>query len=865
MTFLAPAFLWLLVLVPAVFFLPRKTSLRAGILRAVILALTALGAARPATDVDDERTHYVIVADLSSSAKPDASADAKARVKNAFAALPKSSVRHLVILDGGITVKTLARDAEPDFSIVAAAGGGSDLSAALAAADRLIPDDAKGSVLLLTDGHSTDGGLGSVVQRFSARGVPIHVAALARKGPDTYPTAIRTEEPLRVGRSGRVFIDVVATDAMTPVTVSLRSADGAIEKSTDIIVSEIGTAEFVIEPRAAGFMQFTVVAKASKDMPIEIANGQIVGPVNLTGEDIDATNNSLTRTLPVEDPIQVLYMGGRTQGAMDEISQLAGPGFNFKPVTPAGDGAALQGVNPADFDLVMIDDVPAARMTADEQESLKRAVTDEGTGLILTGGEGSFGPGGYLDAPISSIVPVDYVQKEEKRDPSTTLVIIIDTSGSMGGTRIQLAKETARLAMRRLLPHDKCGIVEFHGAKRWAAPIQPASNTIDLQRALNRLNAGGGTIIYPAFEESFYALQNVQTRYKHVLILTDGGVENGPFEALTRQMSEKGITVSTVLTGPEAHSEFLVNIANWGKGRFYTAPSRSSLPEIILKQPTSARLPAYQAGQFTVRRRGAPAWTGTLDLEKAPSIGGYVETRAKAGAEVVLETQKGHPLLASWRHGAGRVSTFTSELAGAGTDAWKEWGGFGPLLDRMLRKSARTARLPFEFRTERSGLLTTVYAKGRVPDAITPEGEVVDERGNSVRLAFERRAADLWSADHLAAPGAELKIRARALGAQGQPLSALSREVRLVAAPVTSAEMQVDPAATTELSAIADATGGDVFDLANDPPAAPAASGTALRRIMRPLAPWFYFAALLLWIAEIAWRRRPGAPQVVES
>ena len=153
-------------------------------------------------------------------------------------------------------------------------------------------------------------------------------------------------------------------------------------------------------------------------------------------------------------------------------------------------------------------------------------------GLVMSGGRAAFGAGGWHDRPIEDMLPIEFVQKEEKRDPSTSLVIVIDTSGSMSGVRVQLAKEVARLAMQRLLPHDKVGIVEFYGAKRWAAPLQPASNAIELQRALNRMDAGGGTVILPALEEAFYGLQNVDTRYKHVIVLTDGGVESGDFESL---------------------------------------------------------------------------------------------------------------------------------------------------------------------------------------------------------------------------------------------------------------------------------------------------------------------------------------------
>ena len=41
--------------------------------------------------------------------------------------------------------------------------------------------------------------------------------------------------------------------------------------------------------------------------------------------------------------------------------------------------------------------------------------------------------------------------------------MILDTSGSMAGSRIELAKHIARIAVRRMQPHDRIGIVEFYG------------------------------------------------------------------------------------------------------------------------------------------------------------------------------------------------------------------------------------------------------------------------------------------------------------------------------------------------------------------------------------------------------------------
>ena len=145
-----------------------------------------------------------------------------------------------------------------------------------------------------------------------------------------------------------------------------------------------------------------------------------------------------------------------------------------------------------------------------------------------------------------------------------------------------------------------------------------------------------------------------------MLVLTDGGVETGAFEPLMRRMADEGINVSTVLIGPDAHSEFLVSLANWGKGRFYSVPNRFNLPEILLKQPASAKLPAYRPGVHTLNGRGGPGWWGEVDPGSVPALSGYVETTPRPGAEKLLETVEGaHPVLASWQYGLGRATAFT--------------------------------------------------------------------------------------------------------------------------------------------------------------------------------------------------------------
>ena len=410
-------------------------------------------------------------------------------------------------------------------------------------------------------------------------------------------------------------------------------------------------------------------------------------------------------------------------------------------------------------DLVFLEDRAAASLPDGFAAAVARAVSEEGLGLFAAGAHQAFGAGGWQDTALADVLPVEALQKEEKRDPSVALAIVIDTSGSMGGNRVQLAKETARLAMRRLLPHDKVGIVEFYGAKRWAAPIQPASNNIELERALNRLAAGGGTVILPAIEEAFYGLLNVDARYKHVLVLTDGGVESGAFEPLLRRMASRGITTSTVLIGGDAHSEFLVTLANWGKGRFYSVPNRFNLPEVLFKQPTSAKLSGVRPGEAPVRARGGPGWWGDMDPEAVPAVASLVETELRPGAERVLETIEGErPVLSSWRYGLGRVTAMPTEPLGPGTRPFGDWPDYGRFLARTLERTARDL-VPFTFEVERTTELVRITALRRTHAPLRPQARLVSAAGEVVEpLRFEQRAPGCFEAELLADPGENLRF-----------------------------------------------------------------------------------------------------------
>lgn len=808
--------LWLLLLPLAA--LPwmlrsARFDARHALLRSLCVALIVLGLARPKLELEDRGEVAVFVVDDSESVDSAERKRAQAAARAAIEALPSHVERSVVVLGSGEAF----RDERTKRL------QGSSLSAALESAAMEIPHGRRGSITILSDGASTDRHFDDACSDLQERGIPVHVVKIPPARMAARPASITCGQDLRAGHSAAIRVELVGFGEN--VRVLLEGPSGELASADGIRCDGNTVVSLEIEPPAPGFLKLKARASSATET-VEAAFG-------------------------VHSPFEVLYLGGRSSGGAARVAAALGAGFHLQE-RAATDGPESLPIQ--QFDLVMIDDAPAAALPDELESALVAAVRDRGVGLFASGGEAAFGPGGWAESPIAAALPVECIQKEEKRDPSTTLVVIIDTSGSMGGERIQLAKEVARLSMGRLLPHDKVGIVEFYGAKRWAAPIQPASNTIDLQRAINRMDAGGGTVILPAIEESFYGLQNVQTRYKHVLILTDGGVENGAFEPLLRRMAEEGIAVSTVLVGAEAHSEFLVNLANWGKGRFYSVPDRFNLPEILLKQPSSSRLPAYKPGKFNITARGGRGWWGAIDRTKLSEVAGYVETTPVPGAEVLLEIGTTRdPLLATRMFGAGRSTALMTEPAGPGTEPWRSTPEYSQMLSRVLARTAGEGRAPFALEVERRRGDVLLRAVRRGAGMERPLAKLLGiGSAPPSELPMEEIAPGIFEGRVFVGDSTDALFEVSAAGEGRRGIQRAASAARADQLP----ELAVPEDLGLDLDRLAAATKGDILQIEGLSVRAPRAGGPQQPRTVLQLASIAWILAILVFLAEVFYRRR---------
>ncbi|MCD9005876.1 VWA domain-containing protein [Luteimonas sp. XNQY3] len=818
---LYPHAAWLLLLLPLLW----RTAGRDGgighrVLRTAIFVALIAALMQPSLLHDSGQRTQVFVLDQGAGLSDAQRQRAQALLRERLQKLERGSRTHLVQLGGEPVDARVDRYLRLDD-----ARGAASLSSALTQALHAIALGTQASVTLIGDGRSGDRHWDRAVAAFASRGIAVNTVELDAPPGDAF-IAEASVAPAHVGEAVRVVVGIEGQGEA--LSLSLYSGERLLASEPVLRVDGAARVELAFPAERAGFLPLRA---------------------ELTGEGA-ARDAAFETVAAVQDPLPVLYLGERQAGALPHLQRLLGDGFALEQ-QPADrlDG----GFDFSRYRAVFIDDLPRARLADAAQRRLLAAIADDGVGLLHSGGEAAFGMGGWADAPLAAALPVEARQDEQVQEPSVALAIIIDTSGSMAGAPLELAKQIARLSVRKLTPADSVGIVEFYGTRQWAVPMQPVRSVAEVERAIGRMQAKGATMLFPAIQEAYYGLKSVDARFKHILVISDAGVEQGSYQQLLRHIARDRINVSTALVGGSGEGEArMAELANWGRGRFYAVADEFSLVELDLKQPQIKPASGYREGRFPVDAQAGRHWWPDMDMAALPALRGYARLGKRAHADILMTAGDGEPLLASWHYGAGRTTALATEPLGQGTGDWRGWPDYGQWLARVLARTA-SRQAEFDLRlVRRFDRLRIEAQRLKAGPAPAPELRLVDAQGDVVveQVPVEEKAPGLFVAEldwDRAQPALlELHGGAGLIRAADRAHSDLAPAGRMPARN------------TLPLAALSRATGGThAFDSA-DMPAATSAGPRNRTRAAADLWPWLSLLALLLYLAELLYRRWPS-------
>ncbi|HYY87166.1 MAG TPA: VWA domain-containing protein, partial [Chloroflexota bacterium] len=387
-----------------------------------------------------------------------------------------------------------------------------------------------------------------------------------------------------------------------------------------------------------------------------------------------------------------------------------------------------------DFDAIVLVNTPATSLTLDQQRTLQSYVQDLGRGLLAVGGSRAYAPGGYEDTVLDELLPLSAQPPIEPQQGTLALVLVIDRSGSMdilaGGSgsssKMAMARQAAIEATELLQPNDTLGIIAFDSAFQWIVPPTKLRGQDDVKQAearISQIRAGGGTSILPPLEAAYQEVAKADAPLKHIVLLTDGESTDRGYEALIARMQPAQVTLSTLAIGSDADTKLLASLARLGGGRYYFTERGNQIPRIASKEATILTRNALVEGRVAaVASEPSPILRGLSG--DFPMLSGYVATTRKERATTALESERGHPLLAHWQYGLGRVVAWASEAQRGWTEDWTRW----PEAARFWSQAVRWA-LPAPIRSDFQ-VSARVEPDGRhvdlVAQSLSPDGHFAD-------------------------------------------------------------------------------------------------------------------------------------------
>jgi len=297
-------------------------------------------------------------------------------------------------------------------------GEASALGAALLAAEQLLPASRAARVLVLSDGRAT-GEATAPARRLALRGIPVD-----------YRLLTRAEAPS----------DVAVLDLAAPSSLA---AGEAFHLAASVRAARAGEVGYTLLRNGAAIGRGKLSLKAGEQRLF--FRDRLESPglaeyrLRLDGEGDTVPENDLGRAVVRFAGVpRVLLM--RSDGKRGVLARaLAAEGLEVQVTSSTFASLdALEGVT-----AVVLEDLGVQQLGDPAMRVLDLFVRERGGGVVMTGGQHSFGQGGYFRSALEDLLPVSVELRKEQRRTSVALGIAMDRPQS------RFSRATARSSPNR--------------------------------------------------------------------------------------------------------------------------------------------------------------------------------------------------------------------------------------------------------------------------------------------------------------------------------------------------------------------------------------------------------------------------------
>jgi len=536
-----------------------------------------------------------------------------------------------------------------------------------------VADSEKSSrMLLFSDGFSTEN-VSDLAEKLNAQGIPLDFRLVRDEVADDYrvsrlqlPSRTLMGEPFVISVTCRGFAD-------GPLPLEILRDDESLLSTSVQLVNGVGKIELTDRIARPGAYQYRARITPK--------------------EDAHPGNNVMDQWTEISGGPRILLLSNYPNDPL--ARSLERQGFEVELVieTAKVHLGQLAGARACIFN-----NVPAHRVPREFQKALSFFVRDQGGGLLMIGGQDSFGSGGYHQSPVDALLPVTMELKSEHRKISTALAIVMDRSGSMGAnvggvTKMDLANNGAINAVNLLGENDYISVIAVDTVPHFFVPLTRLRGQRD--RIINDTRkiqaSGGGIFVFNGLDAGWEELRKAPSKTKHLILFSDASDTEQPetYEMLIEEMRKQGVTISVIGLGTEhdVHAALLEDIATRGKGRIFFTENAAEVPIIFSQETVSVARSAFLDDEVATQPTGKWVELSPQEPKWLPKVDGYnlSYARPKASVDLVSQDEYLAPLVAHMQVGAGRSMAISFPMGGEYSELARAWDGYGDFAQTFSR------------------------------------------------------------------------------------------------------------------------------------------------------------------------------------
>ena len=732
-----PAFLWLLLIIPLIWYYSYNSLAGLGpwrrffslLLRTFVFALIVAALSQMQWRLKTDRLTVLYLLDQSDSVS---SADKRLMLEYAFRQSEMHRREHdkAGVIAFGENAKIEAAPFAgqlPFSSRIDSAGqintGGTSIESALKIAQSAFPEGTARRVVIISDGNQNVGDALGIAQSMAEQGIGIDVVPIKllasqdvavdkvdipsniRKGQDFEIRVALTNktQPTEENPTG----EVTGQLSITNNVISRNSKDGLLKQKVTL---QPGKNLFSFNHKLERSAMYSLIAEFEPDD---------------VSADVISENNTASAFTHVRGKGKVLLI--KDSSSPDESDYLVDrlTASEIEVVVRESSAAYQSSADLLQYDSVILANVARASDETNNESDVDafsdaqiKMLVDNcehfGCGIVMVGGDRSFGAGGWSNSLLEKAMPVDFQIKNSKVSAVGALAMVMHGCEMPNGNHWQI--KVAEEAIKVLGPMDYCGVIDWsdHTAKpRWMWKFDKVNGGVDrvfgnrkkMLGLVNRMNTGDMMDFNAPMRTILAGLDKVDASMKHVIIISDGD-PTAPTNKLLNDFAKRKIKISTCAIGTHgpAASATLKKISKVTGGKYYVVKKASALPRIYQREARRVAKPVIYESAQGIGVITTPAYANHeilkgIDLSGMPPFLGYVMTTVKSSGLVERlaladqpnkeGTEENRTLLATWRYGNGRTICFTSDAGDRWTKEWTKTPQYQKLFSQMVRYSMR--------------------------------------------------------------------------------------------------------------------------------------------------------------------------------